>query len=111
MRLGWAGVNGALIPLRYALGVLLHRVDSWRVEVPSNRVAQVPTLPCSLQYAALAAEFGQRPVAAWADGQDLTTPGGGLAGVAVLDGEGEGWGGGTITKYAAIYGQSLDACR
>ncbi len=31
--------------------------------------------------------------------------------VAVLDGEGEGWGGGAITKYAATHGQSLDACR
>ena len=46
-----------------------------------------------------------------ADGQNLTAPGGGLAGVAVLDGEGEGWGGGAITTYAANHGQGLDACR
>ncbi len=38
-----------------------------RFEDP-NRVAQVPALACSLQDAALAAEVGQRLMAAWADG-------------------------------------------
>ncbi len=98
MRLGGAGVNGGLILLRFALGVLLHRVVAWRVEVPSNRVAQVPTLPGIFQHAALAADVRQRPMAAWADREDLTAPGGGLAGVAVLDGEGEGWGRGSDHK-------------
>ncbi len=48
-------------------------------------------------------------MAAWADGQDLTAPGGGYVGVAVLDGECEGWGGRAITEYAATHSQSLDA--
>ncbi len=38
VRLGGAGVNGALILLRFALGAFLHRVAAWRVEVPSNPV-------------------------------------------------------------------------
>ncbi len=98
MCLGGAGVNGALILLRFALGAFLHRVAAWRVEVPSNRVAQVPTLPGSLQHAALAADVRQRLMTAWADRRDLTAPGGGVAGVAVLDGEGEGLGRGSDHK-------------
>ena len=75
----------------------------------TDRVAQVPALPGSFQHAALAAYFGQRSMAAWTDGQDLAAPGGGLAGIAVLDGKCEGWGGGAITKCAPTHGQSLDA--
>ena len=111
MRLGGAGVNGALIPLRYALCLLLHRVGAWRVEVPSNRVAQVPTLPGSLQHAALAADARQRSVAAWTDGQDLTAPGGGCVGIAVLDGEGEGRGRGAAAQGTGVHEQSVGSGR
>ncbi len=76
-----------------------------------DRVTEIPALPRGLQHRALGADLGQRPVAAGADRQELPVPRGRPVLVAVLDREGEGWGGRAITKYAATHGQSLDARR
>ncbi len=77
-----------------------------RLEDP-NRVAQVPALASILQHAALAADFGQCFMAAWADGLDLTAPGGGFVVLAVLDGKGEGRGRGAAAQCTGVHDQSV----
>ena len=49
----------------------LKRVRRTRLE-DADRVAQIPTPPCSLQHSALAAGHGQRPVTPQADGQETS---------------------------------------